>query len=339
MKPGILLVGSFLSIKGRNRSTAEDLAVHLQSAGYSVETTSSLHPRFLRLVDILWTAFRVRKHYAFAYVEAYSGMAFIWAEMVCGLLYLLGKPYILALHGGNLPAFASNHPARVRRVLQGAKVVTAPSRYLQDAMRPYRQDILLLPNPLDIHLYPFHLRGSPQPRLIWLRAFHAIYHPQMAVEVLVCLLTVFPDAHLTMIGPDKGDGSLQATQQLIEKYRVQKQVTIVPGVPKNQVPGWLMQADVFINTTNVDNTPISVMEALACGLCIVSTNVGGLPYLLQNNEDALLVSPDASQAMADAIVRLLTEPGLAEKLSGNARYKVENFDWSVILPQWIELFK
>jgi glycosyltransferase involved in cell wall biosynthesis len=99
----------------------------------------------------------------------------------------------------------------------------------------------------------------------------------------------------------------------------------------------MSQGDIFLNTTNVDNTPVSVLEALACGLCVVSTDVGGIPYLLEHEEDALLVPPDDAEAMAAAVRRVLTEPGLAERLSRNARKKAEGFDWSVVLPQWERL--
>ena len=109
------------------------------------------------------------------------------------------------------------------------------------------------------------------------------------------------------------------------------------GVPKADVPAWLSQGDIFLNTTNADNTPVSVLEALACGLCVVSTNVGGIPYLLEHEEDALLVPPNDLEAMAAAVRRVLTEPGLAERLSRNARKKAKGFDWSVVLPQWEEL--
>jgi glycosyltransferase involved in cell wall biosynthesis len=78
---------------------------------------------------------------------------------------------------------------------------------------------------------------------------------------------------------------------------------------------------------------------MACGLCIISTNVGGIPYLLEHEHDALLVPPDDPAAMAGAVRRLFTEEGLAERLSCNARRKVEQFDWLNVLPQWEAILK
>ncbi len=334
---GILLVGNFLSTKNANRTTVEELADHLQAAGYVILRTSSVQPRLARLLDMLWTAFSQRDYYTFAYVEVYSGLAFVWAEVICLLLKSLKKPFVLALHGGNLPVFSRQHPDRVKRLLQLAQTITAPSRYLQEKMADYCENISLIPNPLELHHYPFRLRATPQPILVWLRAFHQIYNPKLAIEVINKLKKTFPDIHLMMIGPDKGDGSLLGTQLLIESYSLKDQITIIPGILKTQVPEALAKADIFLNTTNVDNTPVSVTEAMACGLCVVSTSVGGLPYLLNDNQDALLTPAGEPDAMAEAIHRLFIEPGLAERLSRNARQKAEELDWQSILPQWRKL--
>lgn len=318
---------------------AEEFAIHLNDAGYSLVITSSKQFRLLRLLDMLFTVFLRGTTYQIAYVEVYSGAAFLWAEMVCKLLDFLQKPYILTLHGGNLPAFAHSWSGRVKRLLTRASAVTAPSRYLQKEMCVYREDIILIPNPLDIKNYPFRLRTKSSPRLVWLRSFHKIYHPKMAPLVVADLYTSFPNITLIMIGPDKGDGSLQETQGVIERFDLHKSINIVPGIPKNKVPKYLGCADIFINTTNIDNTPVSILEAMACGLCVVSTNVGGIPYLLSDRQDALIVPPDDPEAMAAAVQKILTESGLAEYLSKHARRKAEQFDWSVILPRWEKLFK
>jgi glycosyltransferase involved in cell wall biosynthesis len=79
---------------------------------------------------------------------------------------------------------------------------------------------------------------------------------------------------------------------------------------------------------------VSVIEAMAAGLCIVSTNVGGLSHLLRDEHEALLVPPSDPDAMAAAVTRILTQPGLAARLSANSRLRAESNDWAVVVPQW-----
>jgi glycosyltransferase involved in cell wall biosynthesis len=205
-------------------------------------------------------------------------------------------------------------------------------------MAQYRTDLILQPNALDLSAYSFRLRQHCRPKLVWLRAFCEIYNPSLAPRALALLAADFRDINLTMIGPDKGDGSLQAMRQVAADAGVSERIVLPGKVARSEVPVWLDKGDLFLNTTDVDNTPVSVMEAMACGLCVVSTNVGGIPYLLEHERDALLIPPNDPTAMAAAVKRILTEPDLAEYLSRNARQKVEQFDWSVVLPKWERLF-
>jgi glycosyltransferase involved in cell wall biosynthesis len=144
---------------------------------------------------------------------------------------------------------------------------------------------------------------------------------------------------LTMIGPDRQDGSLARTKRLAEELGIAHLVSFPGAVPKTAVPTWLDRADLFINTTDIDNTPISVEEAMACGLCIVSTNVGGLPHLLQDGVDSLLVNPRDPRGMAGAIRMVLTDARLAQRLSSTARMNAERLDWSRAIPRWIDLLE
>jgi glycosyltransferase involved in cell wall biosynthesis len=280
------------------------------------------------------TVWRRRRDYDVAQVDIFSGFAFMWAEAACVALRLAGKPYVLTLHGGNLPQFSRQWPGRVRRLLKSAEVVTTPSRYLADSLGVLRSDLKLLPNPLDVSAYEFRKRVAPGPRLIWLRAFHEIYNPLLAIHVLNDICRDYPDAHLTMVGPDKGDGSLQSVRRLAQSMGISDRLVLPGAVAKQDVPTWLNRGDIFLNTTNIDNTPVSVLEALACGLCVVSTNVGGIPYLLEDGQDGLLTAPGNAEQMAAAVRRIMTEPGLGEHLSVEARKKAERFDWSSTLPQW-----
>lgn len=334
--PAILLIGVFPGAKKGRKAVCEELAERFASSGWTVFTASARDSRIGRLVDIVATCWRDGRRCDVAYVEVFSGPAFVWAEAACGVLRRIGCPYVLTLHGGNLPDFASGRPGRVARLLRSAVRVTTPSRYLYERMRQYQDDLLLLPNAIELDDYVFRPRLKFAPKLVWVRSFHSIYNPQLAIHTAALLREKFPQLELTMIGPDK-DGSLEATRQLAAECGLVEQVQFTGGMAKDEIPGWLNRADIFLNTTNIDNTPLSVLEAMACGLGVVSTNVGGIPYLLNDRQDSLLVPPADPAAMAAAVTELLTNPDLASRLAASARRTAEQFGWSSILPQWLEL--
>ena len=331
-RKNVLLVGTYVT-STHNHSVGEDLADRLRRSGWQVTATSHATGRLARLADMLATAWRARRDYDVAQVDVYSGKAFVWAEAVCLLLRRLAKPYVLTLHGGNLPRFARRHPGRVRRLLASAVVVTTPSRYLLEAMAPYRAGLRLFPNPVDLDDYRFRLRARAAPRLVWIRAFHRIYNPELAADVVARLRRDHPDIRLTMVGPDR-DGSFARTRARAARLGVVDAIDFPGGVAHAEVPTWLDRGDVFVNTTNVDNTPVSILEAMACGLPVVSTNVGGIPYLLEAERDALLVPPDDAEAMSAAVGRVLRDPDLAARLSREGRCKTEAMSWGAMLPRW-----
>lgn len=312
----------------------EELADRLRDAGRRTVCVSHHRSGWLRGLHLVSTALLRRKSYDLAVVDLYSGRAFLWGEVAAALLRALGCPFVFVLRGGGLPGFAERHSRRVRRCLDKADVVTVPSSFLFERMRPYRGDLRMLPNPLDIPRYEFRLRAFPQPLLMWLRAFQKHYNPTMGPKVLARLLPDFPSLQLSMVGPDKGDGSRQQVERTARELGVADHLILPGGVAKQEVPGWLNRGDIFLNTTNVDNTPVSVLEAMACGLCVISTDVGGIPHLVEHEREALLVPRDDPAAMADAVRRLLTERGLSARLSQNGRNKVEQFDWALVMPRW-----
>ena len=333
-RPELLLVGNFLSASGGSRGVSEELAGRLRTAGWTVRTASHRRAKVARIAEML-LAVADREHAGeTVHVDIFSGNAFVWGAMSVALARLMRRRLVLTLRGGSLPEFAQRWPTAVRCVLRGGEIVTVPSDFLRRRMKPYRSDLRLLPNPIDVRAYPFRVRETPEPRLVWLRAFDETYNPSLAPRVLAELVPDFPNASLTMIGPDKGDGSLARAQACARDLGVESRIRFMGGVAKGAVGEHLSLGDIFLNTTNVDNAPVSVLEALACGLGVVSTDVGGVPDLLADSEDGLLVPPNDAHAMAAAVRRLLTQPGLAARFSRNGRRKSEAFDWALILPRW-----
>lgn len=334
----ILFIGNHLQESGYSEGVSYLIGTQLKTKGHGIIFTSTKVNKLLRLFDMLQTIFNRKSEYEIAQIDVFSGSAFLWSFLCACSLKALKKPIVLTLHGGNLPVFAKYRAGLLRYLLNSANIVTVPSPYLQKSMARFRNDIRIIPNPIRIQAYEYRKRDKPQPNLIWLRAFHKIYNPELAPQVFAALVPLFPDAKLYMIGPDKGDGSLQDTKIMVEDLRLSSQIHFPGLIQKKDVPSWLNKGDIFINTTNIDNTPVSILEALACGMCIVSTNVGGIPYLVENENEALLVPPNDIDAFKNAIIRILTENDLACRLSENAKARIEKSDLSKVINEWENLF-
>jgi glycosyltransferase involved in cell wall biosynthesis len=337
-QPRVLIAANFLSSGGGSRSVVEDLSERLRARGYELVTASHHRGGLLRGAHMIATALVRRGEYDLAVVDLYSGRAFLIGEALSFVLKALGRPFVLVLRGGSLPEFAARRARRVGACLARAAAVAAPSPYLLEEMRPFHDALQLLPNPVDLAAYEARVRRAAEPRLVWLRSFHEIYNPTLAPKVVALLVRDFPEVRLTMVGRDKGDGSFRRTREAAAALGVADRIDFPGGVLKRDVPAWLSRGDIFLNTTDVDNTPVSVLEAMASGLCVVSTNVGGVPRLLEDGRDALLVPPADAEAMAAAVRRLLEEPALAERLSREGLRKAEQFDWSLVMPRWESLF-
>jgi glycosyltransferase involved in cell wall biosynthesis len=334
----IFLAGNFLSKSTGITSPCEELAQILTSKVYKVVSSFHHQNRVLRMADMLWTALKSRHIYYVSLLEVYSYLAFRWAELLSILLRILGKPYILSLHGGLLPEFADRHPNRFSSLINSADVVTTPSRKFCDLFSTIRSDLVYLPNGVELAHYQVKVRLNPKPKFCWMHSFNSTYNPTLALQMLALLSKDYPDASLSMIGPDSRDGTLDQFKILLNDLRLSEQVKIIGAIPKFQVAQHLSKGDIFINTTNVESFGVSTLEAAACGLCIITTDAGELPYLWEDGVDALIVPKNDAAAMAEAAIRVLSEPGLAAKLSANARKKAENYDWSKILPLWDDLF-
>ncbi|HET8984449.1 MAG TPA: glycosyltransferase family 4 protein [Trueperaceae bacterium] len=338
----VLIVADFSASKLGNASVAEQLAAKLRASGDQVIATSDKTNRWLRASDMVASAIRYRHAVDVAIIDVYSGAAFRWAEWATSIVRSAGTPVIHVLRGGNLPKFAAANPDRVKRLFGLSNAVVALSGFLYEEMAPYGPIAEVIPNPLEAGAYPFRRRSTATPEMVWLRSFNTIYNPTLGPRVLAEVAAVYPatspvGARLTMIGSDQGDGSLQSTEAVATELGIRDQLVLKGRVPKADVPQHLSKGDIFINTTDVDNVPITVLEAMACGLCVVTTDVGGLPYLLADGVDALLVPRDDPKAMANAVLRIIEEPGLADRLSNNGRAKAESFDWSKVLPRWRSL--
>ena len=318
-------------------SQAEIQANLFTQAGFEVFRTSTIPSPIWRLADTIRSIISWRNEVDLLIHSVFSGRGFVNTDIVSQLCKIFHIPIIFSLHGGSLPAFARQHENWVKRTFQRADVFVSPSNYLAHFFSDWGYLVHVIPNLLTLSDYPHRLRSQIQPNLIWMRSFHSIYHPEMAIRVLQQLQYRFPDVKMTMAGSDKG---------LLPKLKI---MAIECGLgTKIEFAGFLdlpgkqkqfARHDIYLNTNRVDNMPVSVMEAAAFGLPIVATRVGGIPYLLEHEQTGLLVEDGNAAEMAAAVTRLLTNPELVQHLSRNGRILAEKCSKENVLHEWDKLIR
>lgn len=327
----LLYIGNKLSKHGVTPTTLETLGPLLEKEGFTVQYSSSRKNKGIRFVTMLWSVFQHRK-VDYVLIDTYSTANFWYAFAVSQLCRLLRIKYIPILHGGNLSFRLKKNPKISRMIFKYSFQNVSPSLFLINEFKAIGYyNVIHIPNAIELHKYPFLERKKAKPNLLWVRSFAKIYNPIMAVEVCASLKNIYPEITLCMVGPDK-DGSLSETKQRAKELNVE--VLFTGKLSKQDWIDLSKNYSVFINTTHFDNMPVSVIEAMSLGLAIVSSNVGGIPFLLENEKNSLLVSDNDINGMADAIARLIEEPELSSKITANSIKKVKQFDWQTVKLKW-----
>ena len=328
----VLYIGNKLNNNKSNVTSISLLGALLEQEGFKLTYASSYSNKVKRLFDMFWTTIKHRKIIDWVIIDTYSTQNFYYAVLISQLCRILRLQYIPILRGGNLTERLKNNPKLCAKVFNNAKQSVSPSLYLKREFESYGfNNVVHIPNTIQICDYTLKTKNYEAPRLLWVRSFSKIYNPKLAIQVYNEVKKSYPKSTLCMVGPDS-DGTLKEIQQLALELNLDVEFT-----GKLTKKEWILvskNSNIFINTTNFDNTPVSVIEAMALGLPIVSTNVGGLPFLITDSEDGLLVEPQNINAMVDAIMRLTLDNELRNSLILNARGKVENFDWKVVKPKW-----
>lgn len=336
MPKNLLYIGNILSKHGSNLTSIEALGPLLEQNGFNVKYSSSQKNKLLRMLDMIVVTIRNLTKVDYVLIDTYSTQNF-WYAFIVSQLCRIGKcKYIPILHGGYLPNRLAKNPHLSAMIFKNAFTNVAPSEYMQQQMYSLSySNITVIPNHISLRQYNFKQRTSFNPSILWVRSFAEIYNPKMAIQVLAELKKFKSTAKLCMVGPDKGiqhqvqDLARSLNVDVIFKGKLSKREWIVLSE----------EYDFFINTSHTDNTPVSVIEAMALGLAVVSTNVGGIPFLIENNTTGVLVNDSDYQAMAQHIITLADNCELAQRITENARMKISSFDEKQVVNRWFSLLK
>ena len=331
--PRVLVIGHFSSTgAGGLPSQGELLGTSLAASGARVALLSRKRGRFARLIHTAIHAWFLGWMHDVFLIQVFSRHALLieWITILAGRFW--GRRIVLCMRAGHMPYYLRTYP-KLTSCYRLAHQVVFPSEYLKQGCADVGRRGIVIPNFISLDHYHFHARRNLRPKLLFLRTFHPLYNPMLALKVFALVKERYPEAELTMAGMNRN------YEEMVRKFAEDANLRDVrfPGfIPKADIPSVMDEHDIYLNTPRIDNMPVTVMEALASGLPVVSVRVGGIPFLLNDGETALLVQSDNPQEMAAAVGRLMEDPGLAETLSVQGRRFIEGFTWEKIRAAWAE---
>lgn len=313
----------------------EQLLPDLEKRYTIISASAKLNP-LLRLMDMIWVFIKNINHVKLILIDTYSTNAFYYTCVLAVMSSLFSKPYCPILHGGGLPNRLASSPRLSRFIFGKSFINISPSIYLKQIFEREGFTILHIPNFIEVLNYPMTIRKKFRPRILWVRSFHKIYNPVLAIYVLEKLLKRWNDTELCMVGPDK-DGSMKDVIRLAKELNITNHLKITGKVKRKDWIELSKKYDIFINTSQVDNHPVTLLEIMALGLPIVTTNVGGIPFIIKNKKNGLLVNSNNAEEMADRISMLISGEIDGKLITRNARKEILELDKNKVIKKWYSL--
>jgi L-malate glycosyltransferase len=347
------LVGPLPPPSGGMANQTRQLARLLEEEGMVVEliqTNAPYWPQWVsplrgiravfRLVPYMFRLWRVAGRVRLFHVMANSGWSWhLVAAPAVWTARLRRIPVVVNYRGGGAEAFLDRSISWVGPTLRLADRVIVPSAFLQHLFRRFNLSADVVPNVIDLNRFSPGpaVPGScaAAPHLIVTRNLEPVYDVSTALRTLALVLKSRPGARMTVAGSGPERNRLAA---LAQSLGVAAHVTFAGDLDTERMAGLYQGADVFINPSLVDNMPNSVLEALASGVPVVSTNVGGVPFIVEHRKSAMLVPPGDVKAMASAVLELLDDPAASARLVGAGRNSVQQYSWRHVRGMLLDLY-
>ncbi len=278
--------------------------------------------------------FRLRR-YDIIHVFSASYLSFLLAPAPAILVaWLYRLPVVLNYRSGE----AEDHLARWRRtalpIIKLARYVVVPSGYLVDVFSRFGVSAQAISNFVEPTEFCFRARETLTPVFFSNRNLEPLYNVGCIIDAFKLIQAEYSDAKLVIAGDGSERGRLEA--RVCELAL--RNVTFLGRVAATRMADIYDQADIYLNSPNIDNMPTSVIEAFSCGLPVVTSNAGGIPYIVQHEQTGLIFEKGDHVALASQALRLLNSPTLAQTLISNARAACDQYRWPTICKSWVELY-
>jgi L-malate glycosyltransferase len=248
---------------------------------------------------------------------------------------LYGKRVIMHYHSGEAEDHLSHWYWMAAPVIRMADVVIAPSGYLVDVFARFGLSARAIFNITELDEYRFRWRKPVRPIFFTSRSHEPLYNVPCVLRAFALIQRRYPEASLTV----GGDGrERRRLEQLARALKLRN--TIFTGlIPSDHMAVVYDAHDIYLTATDIDNMPCSITESFAAGLPVVTTNAGGVPYIVRHEETGLMVERDDHEALAANAIRLLEDQELAAAIASRAREECAQYAWPQIKGQWLEVYR
>jgi glycosyltransferase involved in cell wall biosynthesis len=246
-----------------------------------------------------------------------------------------GIPAIVNYRGGEAEAFLERQHAWVKPTMRRARFVIVPSGFLEAVFRRFGVATTIVPNIIDLDRF-FPAPSLPaQSHLVVARNLEDIYDIPTALRAFATVLAAYPTASMTVAGSGP---KLEELQGLARELGIANRVRFSGRLDNERMAELYRDASCVLNPSTADNMPNSLLEAMASGVPVVTTDVGGIPYLVEDGTSALLVPPRDPSAMAAAVLRVLAEPALAHSLRQAGIAAASHYTWLQVRPRLFDVY-
>lgn len=248
---------------------------------------------------------------------------------------ILKKKIVITYHGGLLENFINNYSIFVKFFLSKATILTVPSSFLADILEKKKVRVEHIPNPIRLNNVYFKERKKISPDIVVTRSFEEVYNIPLAIHAFSKIQETFPDSSLRLVG----DGSLEDELKTLVKKLNLKNVIFTGRISNDEIGEQLNQADIFVNPSKADNMPISLFEAFACGLPVISTDVGGIRAFIKHQHNGLLIESENIEQLVNNILFILADSKQTKSMINEGYNCMLQYSFDNLKDQYLELYK
>ncbi len=289
----------------------------------------------LTFVKYIYVIFRRIPQYDIVHVFSASYMSFLMFTVPALLVAkLFGKKTILNYRSGEAEDFFSRWGKHFLRFVKMFDAIITPSNYLVDVFKKFNVEAKSINNFIIGEKYIYRNRVPLRPIFLSNRILEPLYNIDCILKAFQIIQSKYSDAKL-IVAHEGFDGQRLKS---VAKSLDLKNIDFIGLVPHEKIAELYDSVDIYLNSPNLDCMPGSLIECFASGLPIVSTNAGGIPYVVSNGKTGLLIELDDHQAMAEKALLLLENNEYAEKIIANGLAESKKYLWTDVKEKWLRLY-